>query len=230
MKMKNTFKNYIAAWGILFVLFNIITFVVPSANKFGSSFWIGYSVIIVAFIGQLVCASSVFNEEDNQKVFYNITMFQAGYTGLVSTFIAGVICMISPFPYFVSAIICAVVLALNALAILKRKTAVDAVSAIDKKIKTQTFFIKSLAIDAETLMASAKSEAVKAECRKVVEAVKYSDPMSNDALSTVETQITLKFADLTEAVMADDYDKVVELAKMVVVLVGDRNKKCKILK
>jgi hypothetical protein len=138
--------------------------------------------------------------------------------------------MVTPFPYFVSVIICAVVLALNVLAIFKRKMAVDAVSAIDKKIKTQTFFIKSLTIDADTLMASAKSESAKAECRKVAEALKYSDPMSSDALSSVETQITLKFAKLSDAVHANDDEKIAELAGEVVILVGDRNKKCKLLK
>lgn len=228
--MKKNFINYIIAWGVLLGLFNLVAFIVPSLNKFTESFWIGYGFITAAFIGQLACAATVFNQNDNQKVFYNITIFQASYTGLIATFIAGAICMVTPFPYFVSVIICAVVLALNVLAIFKRKMAVDAVSAIDKKIKTQTFFIKSLTIDAETLMASAKSESAKAECRKVAEALKYSDPMSSDALSSVETQITLKFAKLSDAVHANDDEKIAELAGEVVILVGDRNKKCKLLK
>ena len=228
--MKKTFVNYIASWGVLFVLFNLASFLIPNVNKFNASFWIGYGFITAAFLGQLACAATVFNEEDKQKVFYNISLYQAGYAGLVATFIAGAICMITPIPYFVSIILCAVILAFNVLAVLKRKMAVDAVSEIDKKIKTQTFFIKSLTIDAETLMASAKSESAKAECRKVVEALKYSDPMSNDALSSVETQITLKFAKLSDAVSANDEEKIADLAGEVVVLVGDRNKKCKLLK
>ena len=79
-------------------------------------------------------------------------------------------------------------------------------------------------------MAGAKSDEAKAECRKVYEAIRYSDPMSNDALSAVEGQISIKFAALSEAVNADDIEKVKELAKEVIVLVGDRNKKCMLLK
>ena len=79
-------------------------------------------------------------------------------------------------------------------------------------------------------MASAKSEAVKAECKKVYEAIRYSDPMSNDALASVEGQITVKFAELSEAVKADNTEKITELANEVIILVGDRNKKCKLLK
>jgi hypothetical protein len=79
-------------------------------------------------------------------------------------------------------------------------------------------------------MASAKTEEIKATCRKVYEAIRYSDPMSNDALAAVEWQITIKFTELSEAVKANDGDRVSELANDVVILVGDRNKKCKLLK
>ena len=83
---------------------------------------------------------------------------------------------------------------------------------------------------ADTLMAMAKSDVAKAECRKVYEAIRYSDPMSNDALAAVESQITVKFAALSDAVKANEADKVAELANEVCILVGDRNKKCKLLK
>lgn len=112
----------------------------------------------------------------------------------------------------------------------QNNAAIDEIDRVDTKVKTQTFFIKSLTINADTLMASAKSEAVKAECRKVYEAIRYSDPMSHDALASVESQITIKFAELSEAVKSDNVEKVAELANEVVVLIGDRNKKCKLLK
>ena len=87
-----------------------------------------------------------------------------------------------------------------------------------------------LTIDADTLMAQAKSDGVKAECRKVCEAIRYSDPMSNGALASVEGKISAKFAELSDAVKADDFTSVTEIANEVVILIGDRNKKCKILK
>ena len=111
----------------------------------------------------------------------------------------------------------------------QNNAAIDEIDRVDTKVKTQTFFIKSLTINADTLMASAKSEAVKAEYRKVYEAIRYSDPMSHDALSSVERQITVKLAELSKAVMADDAESVTEIANNVVVLIGDRNKKCKLL-
>jgi hypothetical protein len=138
--------------------------------------------------------------------------------------------IISPLPYWVGIVLCAIVLAINLISVLKATATVGEIERIDEKVKTQTFFIKSLTIDADTPMAQAKSEAVKAECKKVYEAIRYSDPMSNDALASVESQITIKFAELSIAVQSDDASTVAEIANAVVILVGDRNKKCRLLK
>ena len=54
--------------------------------------------------------------------------------------------------------------------------------------------------------------------------------MSSDMLASVEGQITVKFTELSVAVKADEADKVAELAGELLILVGDRNKKCKLLK
>ena len=54
--------------------------------------------------------------------------------------------------------------------------------------------------------------------------------MSNEALSSVEMEITVQFTALTEAVKANNEDSVKELANEICILVGDRNKKCRLLK
>lgn len=227
--MKKNFKLYLVAWAIVLALFNVISFVVPSEKT--TSFWIGYIFISLTFIGQLVCSYTVFKANNATKIFYNLSLVKIGYIGLIASFVVGGLCMlISPLPYWVGVVACAVVLAANILSILKATAAVAEIERVDSKIKAQTSFVKMLTIDADTLMAQAKSDGVKAECRKVYEAIRYSDPMSNDELSSVEGQISAKFAKLSDAVKADDVAKVAELANEVVILIGDRNKKCKEMK
>ena len=138
--------------------------------------------------------------------------------------------IVTPLPYWVGVVACTVALALNILSVLKATAAIDEVERIDNKVKTQTSLIKSLIVEADTLMTSAKYEAVKVECRKVYEAIRYSDPMSNEALSSVESQITVKFEELSETVKIDDANKAIEIANEIIILIGDRNKKCKLLK
>lgn len=227
--MKKNFKLYLVAWAIVLALFNVISFVVPAEKT--TSFWIGYIFISLTFIGQLACSYTVFKANNATKTFYNLSLVKIGYVGLIASFVVGGLCMlISPLPYWVGVVACAVVLTANILSILKATVAVAEVERIDSKIKAQTSFIKMLTIDADTIMAQAKSDAVKAECRKVYEAIRYSDSMSNDALASVEGQISAKFAELSDAVKADDFTSVTEIANEVVILIGDRNKKCKEMK
>lgn len=232
--MKKRFTFYAVIWAVLLAMFNVIAFVAPAwqgYEKFTGGFWAGYVLITLMLLGQLACAYFALKEENNQKLFYKLPLITVSYTGLIVSFIFGGLCMlISPMPYWVGVIVCAVVLAATVIAVVKAAAAGSEVERIDKKIKVQTFFIKSLTVDADGLLARAKSDDVRAECQKVYEAVRYSDPMSDDALASCESQITVAFAKLTEAVGADDAAAVKTAANEVVILLNDRNKKCKLLK
>lgn len=232
--MKKTFKSYFVAWAILLVLFNVIAFLsggITNTAKYTPSFWVGYAFITLAFIGQILCAKKAFETENLQKLFYNISLISLSRIGLIATFIVGSLCMLlSPLPYWVGVIICMIILSVTAIAVIKADVSADAVSEIDKKIKAKTFFVKSLTVDAEGLFARAKTDEIKAECKKVYEAVRYSDPMSDDALAATESQITLKFAELTTAVNDNNLETVKKTANEVIILLDDRNKKCRLLK
>ena len=132
-------------------------------------------------------------------------------------------------PAWITAIVCILILAFNTIAVIKAVWAADTVNKADEKVKTQTFFIRSLTVDAESLMSRAKSEEARVACKKVYEVVRYSDPMSSDALADVESQITLKFHEFSEAV-TDNADLVEKLADELVFLLGDRNNRCKLWK
>ncbi len=227
--MNKNFKYYLSVWTILLVLFNVVTFVVPRP-LFGGAFWSGYIFITLAFIGQLVCGYIALKEENIKKLFYNIPILSISYTGLILTVIFGIVCMAIPnFPNWIGIILCFAVLTFTAISVIKAKLTADVVEAVDEKIKAQTFFIKSLTVDAEGLMARAKTDAAKAECKKVYEAIRYSDPMSKEELNVCEARITVKFDEFSNAV-ASEKDNIKDVADELVALVEDRNRKCKLFK
>lgn len=232
--MKKAFKFYFAVWAVLLALFNVIAFVSvgwAGIEKYTPAFWIGYIFITLAFIGQLACAYYALKGDDVKKTFYNISLITTSYTGLILSFVFGGLCMlISPLPYWIAVILCAVVLAFSVIAVIKASAAVEIVNDVDKKVKESTLFIKSLTVDAESLLSRAKSEEAKAACKKVYEAARYSDPVSCDALASVEEQISAQMEALTAAVSANDEEKILGLAGEIVALIEDRNRKCKVLK
>lgn len=228
--MKKLFKFYFILWLVLLALFNVIAFVSVGwigYEKYTPSFWIGYGFIMASFFGQLGCAWAAFRAENLQKLFYNIPLFRVSYAGLIASFVVGGLCMlISPLPYWVGILTCAITLALMILAVNKAALAAQLVAEVDEKVKTNTYFIRSLTADAEGLMAKASPEN-KAACKKVYEALRYSDPMSHEALADIEGEISLRFAALEAAGADAEFSAV---ADELCALIADRNRKCKVLK
>lgn len=186
--MNKNFKYYAGIWAILLIIFNIATFVSPNKavgmTKFGGAFWVGYIFITLAFIGQLAVSFFAFNAKNMQKFFYKIPLIRISWTGLILMLIFGVLCMVIPnLPNWIGIIACFAVLGFNVISLVKANVAADIVSETDDKIKAQTSFIKTLIVDAESLVSRAQNEAAKTTAKKVYEAVRYSDPISNDGLS-----------------------------------------------
>ena len=232
--MNNLFKKYTIAWAVLVVIFNVIVFAVPSdvagMDKYGGAFWSGYALIMLTFIGQLVCAKLAMNADSNEKFFLNLPMITISYTATILSIICGAACMAIPnVPNWAGIIVCAIILGFTAIAVIKASAAAELVEETGKKVRSQTVFIKLLTADAEALMAKAETEEAKAATKKVYEAVRFSDPMSVEALAGVESQITLKFHEFADAVTSRA-EGVSKLADELAILLDERNKKCKVLK
>ena len=131
--------------------------------------------------------------------------------------------LISPLPYWIGALAAVIVLAVIAISVLKANAAADIVDDIDEKISHKTFFIRNLTADAEGLVSRAKTPEDKAVCKKVYEALRYSDPMSSDALTEIEKKIEAQFAVFFKDISAD-------AAEELLLLIGERNRQCKAFK
>lgn len=232
--MKKLFKSYLAIWTILLVLFHVIAFAAPGwsgQEKYTASFWAGYVFIVLAFAGQLVCAHFALKDGDKTRLFYHLPLLTVSRTGLILTFVFGGACMLlSPLPYWVGMILCAATLAFTAIAVIKADAAAELVNEKDEKLQANTFFVKSLTADAQSLLARAKSDGAKAACKRVYEAARYSDPVSHPALADLESALTLRLAALSDAVAADNAQEIARAAEDFLTLLTERNNKCKLMK
>ncbi len=226
--MKKTFKSYIGVWTICLVLFNAISFIVPSELK--SNFWAGYIFITIAFIGQLFCANIAFKSENFRKFFYNFPLISISFVGtLIMLVVGGLTMAISTVPVWIGIILCLIVLAFTAIAIINASVASETVSNVDTKIKAQTLFIKMLIADATTLMSKAETKEAKEITKKIYEKLRYSDPVSNDVLNSIESQITIKFKEFESSII-ENSQNAISLGEELIILIDDRNTKCKLLK
>jgi hypothetical protein len=230
--MNKNFKYYIAAWAVLAVIFNVIAFVTPAADgvsKFNGAFWSGYVLIMLALIGQLVCAYFAFKAKSKEQLFLKLPLVTISYSALILSFVVGAACMLIPnLPNWVGIVICALILGFTAISVIKASAAAELVHETDTRVKEKTAFIRVMTVEAENLMARAQTDEAKTMCKKVYETLRYSDPMSSEALSGTEAEISKEFTAF--AVAVKNGENASELADELIALIGDRNRMCKVMK
>lgn len=230
--MNKNFKYYIAAWAVLAAIFNVIAFATPAvagASKFDGAFWSGYVLIMLALIGQLVCAYFALKAKSKEQIFLRLSLVTVSYSALILSFVVGAACMLIPnLPNWVGIILCALILGFTAVSVIKANAAVELVRETDTRVKEKTAFIRMMTVEADNLMTRAQNDEAKAMCKKVYEALRYSDPMSSEALSGTEAEISKEFTAFAAAVK--NGENASELADELLALIGDRNRMCKVMK
>ena len=226
--MKKKFLVYAVCWFLMFALFNVVVFVTPSEvedeTKFTAGFWIGYGFSSAAFLGQLLCAFIALKQTESKRVFYNIPLVSISYGALITTLVvSGMFMAIPALPAWIAAIICSGVLAFSIIAVVKAKAAAEAVSGVDVKLASSTAFIKTLTARANVVMLNTSTPELKAEAKRVYEAIRYSDPMSSEKLAEVENELSEKFAEFEQ-------NTTVATANEIIALVNKRAELCKLLK
>lgn len=200
------------------------------SNRYDLTFLIG---MLIAFVGTAIAVAFVLTlkVETKEKMFLTVSQFRTAYiVTILSLILSGIYLFVAIVPDWMVYIGVVLVYGLAVISVLKAKVAVSVVAGIDEKIKVQTFFIKSLTVDAEHLMNTCKTTELKALAKKVYEAVRYSDPMSNAVLVEVEEKIQNGFSDFENAVNNEDFELASSTADELLSLIDIRNKKCKLLK
>ncbi len=234
--MKKNFKYFATVWVVGVIIFNAITFLIPDkvfdVTRFDKSvFWIAYALVTLSFVAELITAYIFIKDDSREKMFLNIPLLKTGYTAVIVSVFVGLIFMIfTMIPWWIGAIVCLLVAGYFVIACLNASTAANVVADIDKNVKNKTFFIKMAIVDAENIMARAETLEMKAECKKVYEALRYSDPMSDVALNDIEQLIDRELNELKQAVMAKDNAKIIETVNELLFSIKERNSKCKALK
>ena len=189
--------------------------------------------LLMALLG--ICLATLIvltlNIASKEKLFLRVSQVKTAYwLSIISIALSIVYMFVNTISEWLIYILFVVVYAVCVISIIKAKTAVALVEEIDEKISMQTFLFKSLTADAEHLMSISKTSELKAEAKKVYEAIKYSDPMSSYIIADIEERIQSEFTFFSQAIKSEDLELSKSVADGLLNLIDDRNKKCKTLK
>lgn len=210
--------------GITFALLNVIAFAVPTVKT--ATFWIAYAFTTVAFVSQIVIWKFAFKGADTLKSkFLGIPLISVGITYLIVQIIAfAAFTAFSIAPSWVAVVVCALILGVSSICLIGTETGREEINRIEEKVEMKVFYIKSLQVDVEMLASSETDANTKDALTKLAEKIRFSDPMSNDALIDLEAEISAKVKELKTA------ENKAEIITVLDSLVTERNKKSKSLK
>ena len=220
---KNTFMSYLAL-GIVFVLFNVLAFVIPTDKT--ATFWTAYAFSVASFALQIPLWKIAISKKNTLKnKFLGVPVICVGIAYLIIQLIAFAVFMIFPaLPSWLAITVCAVIIVFFSLCVIAGHVGANEIKRVEEKIKVKLAFIQFLQIDIEMIVESESDNETKEALKKLAEKVRFSDPMSHGMLGELESRILAKVDE-----MKSQADKK-ELIKEVDILLTERNKKCKTLK
>lgn len=202
-----------------------------NSPRYTANFYTVIAIMALGYVFAIVSTLIGFKKSRTAEgTFYGIPFVYSGMSTYIVITVWSAIALFLGFSSILQIIVAIIIFAIATGKLLKKSVARELVVARGEQIKRQTAFIKMLTVDADSIIARANSDELKAEAKKVYEAICYSDPMSSNALANVENQIQNQFNVFADAVQNNDLDLAKSSANELLVLIKDRNSKRKALK
>ena len=210
---------------IIFVLFNVIAFVIPS--EFSASFWVTYvfSVFALAFNGYMWSAFFIKDLKQKSK-FYRIPLLHISFIYLGIQSVLFILFKFIVTPTWISIVLCVTLLTWALIGLITVGGSKEYIESVDNKIKTKVTFIKSLQMEVELIEQKSNNVEAKTRLKELGDKIKYSDPISDESLSDIENEILVSVRSLNSA----DELTIVNSVPDILLKIDERNKKCKLLK
>ena len=177
-----------AVFGVVFLVYNLFVFLF--LNPATPVFWISYGFMVLAFILQIVGMYLSFKNFNVQAVFFGIPLAQFTlFYFFAELFMSLVFMLFQKMPWKIPVFLQILLLAVYAIVAIVSVFARDAAVSSSDDIKQKATTMRMNTVDIEMLRDAAQDPELKVQLRRLAEAVKYSDPMTNDAVADVDARI-----------------------------------------
>lgn len=222
----------------LFVVFNFVVFILQIPLT--PTFWIAYVFTSISFFLMIFISYKIISSQKSLKSkFLNMSLIQIAYSYFVSQLVIGILLFILTAVGYdqqitlVPIIGFVVSIALLGFTISKlsfTKLGINEVERVEKKVNEKVNFIKEKQLILDQLLSEVNDKDVKKALSSLSETIRFSDPMSNDAVTEIEDVITNKINNMSQNIMKVSSADSIKLCQEVKVLFEQRNKNIKLNK
>ena len=211
---------------IILIVVNLVAFLIPTTLTI--NFWISYIFTIIA-IGVSTYIRLKFTEKQLNMTsrFYKIPTLYVAWIFAAVQIISFIIFKFGEeIPTWLVILVSVLILVVSLLGFITLDSTVEYIENIDKEIKSKVQFLKILQADVEMLIERTENIECKEKLQELADKIRYSDPMSSEQLVDIEKAISDSIGTLKN--MNDGM--IIDRIPSVLLLLEERNKKCKILK
>lgn len=223
---KGTIRSVIVT-AVVLAVYHLIVFAVPFVKN--AAFWVSYGFTLAAFA---VVAASIYiafvKNPDARSRFYGFPIARIGAVYGTVQFVLSLLVMgfAAWVPWWAAAAAYALGLGISVIGLIAAEVVVEEIQAQDEQLKVKVSVMRGLQSKVHQLAAQSGDKDILA----LADEFRYSDPVSNDAVSDAEADLAAAVDELQSAYVDGDSEAAKQLCRKVSALLAERNRLCKLNK
>ena len=212
---------------VYLILYHLLVFLVPFEKT--AVFWLSYGFTLAAFfLVTTVVQLSTIMRPDAKSRFYGFPITRIGIIyGLFQLIVSLVIMAFGHWvPWWIAVLVYAFAMGFAVICLISVDTVVEQIHDLDEKLKRDTDLMRTVQSKVSHVASQCDNVAVKA----LADEFRYADPVSSEALTEIEADLSALVDDLQAAVVDGDEAAVQQLCKKTAAILADRNRLCKLNK
>lgn len=229
--MKKDTIRWIIGLAVLLILYILIAFLIPFVHT--PTFWVSFVFTIIAF-GVVAAAFYIafVKHPDVKSKFYGFPIAKIGAIYGLVQLIAGIIFMALAVyaPVWVAVLVFAIALGAAVIGLISAEAVVEEIRVQDVKLKKDVALMRGLQSKLNQMAAQCDNPDAAAAVQKFAEELRYSDPVSSDALAEIEADLSAAVDELQVAIVDGDSNATKQLCRKASAVLTERNRLCKLNK
>lgn len=165
---------------------------------------------------------------------YGYPIFRVGAVYALAQFVVGVIiCAVAALvyvPYWIPLLLSIILLSTAAIGVIATDNTRDLVEQVDEAAVADTEKITHFQIDIAGIVDCCEDDTLKAELKKLDDALRFSDPVSNAHTKELEEKLVILLDELKVFIENSKFDEAAAYIKKISNALAKRNRICKVTK
>ena len=227
---KNAIRGMLGM-AVLLVLYILVAFLIPFVHT--AVFWVSFVFTLIAFgvVAVSIYIAFIRNPSAKSK-FYGFPIAKIGVMYGAAQLLAGLTFMALGLwiPVWAAVLVYAIALGAAVIGLISAEAVVEEIHNQDGKLQKNVALMRALQSKLNQMASQCDDPDAASVVKKFAEELRYSDPVSSDALVEIERDLNAAVDELQSAVIDGDSAAVKQFCRKASAILSERNRLCKLNK